>query len=196
MKSSDNERMHIPIKQRIIPIIVAIIILLFGIVLNIILIRLTEDPERLFIIGNITPQIMAKTIYIMWTIGAIALPFTIYNAFYEGNKLILAITCILELIVLITCIYLGAVSEARCVGSDVIDYKVSTDGVHKLYIQNMKTDGDFWYESFYIQTSKYYATWQRSGTQNADIVWQDDKVSILVNGNEIFFFPIEDFYSN
>lgn len=184
------------VRFKSLPIIISTLLLLIGIGLNIPLINATEDQLSLFVIGNITPDIMVKTLYIMWTCGAIGLPLSIYYVFFNEKKPAFIITMILCIAILPTCMYLGAVDEAYVVGSDVVGYEVSTDGTHKLFIKVMNSGGTSNYQSFYIQDSKYHCTWKNSGTIDAPIVWYDDHVAVLWNEEELFTYSLTEFYDN
>lgn len=181
---------------RLLPIIVSSALILLGIALNIPLLKVTEDQLSIFIIGNITPNIMVKTLYIMWTMGAIGLPLSIYYVFFNEKKVPLIITMIACIILLPICMYLGAVDEANVVGSDVTGYEIYTDGTHKLVVKLMNSGGTSDYQSFYIQDSKYHCTWKNSGTVDAPIVWYNDHVAVLVYDKEMFSYSLDEFYDN
>lgn len=191
-----NEKKQLNIFIRMIPIYISILLLVVGIGLNIPLYKITEDQLSLFVIGNITPKIMVKVLYMMWTIGACSLPLTIYYVFFNEKKPALIITSILSIIILPICMYLGATDEANVVGNDVVGYEIYTDGTHKLYVKIMNSGGPMNYQSFYVQTEKYKCTWKNSGTIDAPIVWHDDRVSILVYDEELYSYPLDEFYDN
>lgn len=190
-----EEKKQSSIYIRMIPIYVSLILLITGISLNIPLLKITEDQLTLFVIGNITPKIMVKALYMLWTIGACSLPLTIYYVFFNEKKPAFIITAILSLIILPICMYLGAADEANVVGSDVLGYKVYTDGSHKLFVKIMNSGGQN-YQSFYIQTEKHKCVWKNSGTIDAPIVWYDDRVSVLVYDEEFFTYYYDEFYNN
>lgn len=181
---------------RFLPIILSTILILIGVSLNIPLLKATEDQLSIFIIGSITPDIMVKTLYLMWTAGAVGLPLSIYYAFFNEQKIPLIITIIVCIIILPTCMYLGATDEANVVGSDVVGYEIYTDGTHKMVVKMMNSGGTSDYQSFYIQDSKYHCTWKNSGTIDAPIVWYGDHVAVLFNDEELFSYPLDEFYDN
>lgn len=181
---------------RMIPIYISLLLLILGIALNIPLFRITEDQLTLFVIGNITPKIMVKVLYMMWTIGACSLPLTVYYVFFNKKKPALIITALLTIIILPICMYLGAADEANVVGIDVVDYEIYTDGTHKLYVKIMNSGGPMNYQSFYVQTEKYKCVWKNSGTIDAPIKWFDDRVSIMVYDEEFYSYPLDEFYDN
>jgi len=191
-----DEKRQLNILIRMIPIYISLLLLLIGVGLNIPLLKITEDQLTLFVIGNITPKIMVKVLYMLWTIGACSLPLTIYYVFFNEKKPALIITTILAIIILPICMYLGAADEANVVGSDVVGYRIYTDGTHKLYVKLMNSGGCDNYQSFYIQTEKYKCVWRNSGTVDAPIEWFDDRVSVMVFDKEFFTYYLDDFYDN
>lgn len=177
------------------PIIISLILLIIGIALNLLLKALAEDQLSLFVIGDMTPNIMVKILYITWTIGAIGIPLSTYYVFFNEKKIPLAITIVTCLIILPICMYFGAADEAYIVGSDVVGYEIYSDGSHKLFVKIMNSGGECNYQSFYIQDGKYHCTWKNSGTIEAPIVWSADHVAVLVNDQEIFSYNLDEFYN-
>lgn len=191
-----NPQKQLNIFIRMIPIYVSLFLLIIGIALNVPLYRITEDQLHLFVIGNITPNIMVKVLYMTWTIGACSLPLTIYYVFFNEKKPALIVTMIIAIIILPICMYLGAADEASVVGIDTVGYEVHTDGTHKMFVKIMNSGGPMNYQSFYIQTDKNWCTWKNSGTIDAPIVWFDDRVSIMVYDEEFYSYPLDEFYDN
>lgn len=191
-----EEKKQLNIFIRMIPIYFSLILLIVGVSLNIPLLKITDDQLTLFVIGNITPKTMVKTLYMLWTIGACSLPLTIYYVFFNEKKPAFIATAIISIIILPICMYLGAADEANVVGTDVIDYEVYTDGTHKLYVKIMNSGGSSNYQSFYVQTEKYKCEWKNSGTIDAPIQWFDDRVSIMVYDEEFFTYSLDEFFDN
>lgn len=181
--------------SRLIPIFISLALIIIGIGLNIPLIKITEDQLSIFIIGRITPDIMVKTLYIMWTCGFIGLPLSIYYVFFNKKRIAFIITIIACIVIMPVCVYYSAVDEAYVVGSDVVGYELHTDGTHNLWIKVMNSGGTSDYQSFYIQDGKYHCTWKNSGTIDAPIVWEDDHVGVLLYDKEIYTYPYEEFYT-
>ncbi len=179
-----------------IPLYITSSLLIIGISLNIPLLKITEDQLSLFIIGNVTPNIMVKILCSMWTIGAIGIPLSIYYIFFNEKKLPFIITILICVIILPICTYLSAADEANVVGADVVGYEIYTDGVHKLYVKIMNSGGPMNYQSFYVQTERNKCTWKNSGTIDAPVVWFDDRVSVMLYDKELFTYSLDEFYEN
>lgn len=178
---------------KIMPLVVSIVLLVFGSVLNLYLLSQVEEGT-IVMIGKIDQQFLVRFLYYTWTIGAISLPYTIYYAFGKNKNSIWILLSVVVLALMGGCMYLGAKDEMKVTQSIGVSYDYYSDGTHCMVIANEEALSGNIVQHFYVRSSEFRYSWIAAGTESAVIEFTDEGAGIVENGEVILVLDYANFY--